>query len=88
LRPTRVYIFDLAFDSLTQPVEFSLRPFAAKRLQATRNVTILANFFKLAAADSHPIRIGLAMKIEEYVPTITPTVMTKANPWMTGPPMM
>ena len=58
------------------------------QVQAERNVTILDNFFKLATADSHPIRIGLAMKIEEYVPTTTPTVMTKANPWITGPPMM
>ena len=34
------------------------------------------------------IRIGLAMKIEEYVPTMTPTFIAKAKSRMTPTPQM
>ena len=59
-------------------------PLRTASLEAfTGTAAILAGFFRLSTNSCQKIKIGLAMKIEEYVPTMIPTTSANANPFNT-----
>ena len=54
-------------------------------IQIGKNIQIIVTL-KTFLTNSQSSRIGQAIKIEEYVPTTTPTIMTNANPCIAVPP--
>jgi hypothetical protein len=49
-------------------------------------VTLRTDFFRRSEKSFQKIKIGLAMKIDEYVPTMIPTTSANENPLNTCPP--
>ena len=72
-------------DSDAKP-KIILTHFAGARPLVGAAVTAAEAFFRSAIIRFAKITIGVAMKIDEYVPTIIPTTNANENPRNTGPP--